>query len=65
MIQIRRSMTPRRRLFACQHFVAYGNYQGQCFWWWGTNWADQNHSNINGPLAGVDIVPLLQGRPEG
>jgi len=21
---------------------AYGNYQGQCFWWWGTNWADNN-----------------------
>jgi len=22
---------------------AYGNYKGQCFWYWGTNWADANH----------------------
>jgi prepilin-type N-terminal cleavage/methylation domain-containing protein/prepilin-type processing-associated H-X9-DG protein len=23
-------------------FWTFGNYQGQCFWWWGTNWADSN-----------------------
>ena len=22
---------------------AYGSYQGQCFWWWGTNWASSNN----------------------
>ena len=22
-------------------FWTFGNYQGQCFFWWGTNWADQ------------------------
>jgi len=21
---------------------SYGSYPGQCFWWWGTNWADSN-----------------------